>query len=201
MRSRRSHPPRQADRGGGGSLVRLPGRVACLAGLGASLPGGVKGHLGAGEAVAGHVERRLGTLHRAWAPASASSAAASLPRRSASCRIASWRARAGSATSRSSQVAGVNKPGTRGSSFTCKCQDGMVEATCAAGRCLRQPGRLPPNFHLQLLLELARVNLDERWIVIISPADPADDAKWGPGNSTRSCRVRDLDTHVALAEI
>ena len=59
-----AEPPREPVRGDTGPFVRLPGRVACLAGPGAFLPGGVKGGLGADEVVAGRVEGRLGALHR-----------------------------------------------------------------------------------------------------------------------------------------
>jgi hypothetical protein len=36
----------------------------------------------------------------------------------------------------------------------------------------------PADFHLQFLLELARVNLDDRWIVVISPEVTAEGAQW-----------------------
>ncbi len=60
-----------------------------------------------------------------------------------------------------------------------RCGDGQVEATCADGRSvlLTGPG-CPADFHLQLLWELSRVRLDDRWIVVISPEVTADGARW-----------------------
>jgi len=59
-----------------------------------------------------------------------------------------------------------------------RCHDGVVEATSAAGRQARLTGPgCPPDFHLQLLLELARVNLDDRWVVVAAEGT-AKGAKW-----------------------
>ncbi len=60
-----------------------------------------------------------------------------------------------------------------------RCHDGVVEATCRNGRCVPLTGSgCPADFHLQLLLELARVNLDDRWIVVISPEVSHEAAQW-----------------------
>jgi hypothetical protein len=60
-----------------------------------------------------------------------------------------------------------------------RCHDGVVEATGAGDQRVRLTGPgCPPDSHLLLLLELARVNLDDRWIVIISPEVTAEGAKW-----------------------
>jgi hypothetical protein len=60
-----------------------------------------------------------------------------------------------------------------------RCHDGVVEATFKNGRCVPLTGSgCPADFHLQLLLELARVNLDDRWIVIISPEDRPEGTHW-----------------------
>jgi hypothetical protein len=77
----RPHAPLEPGDSGSRKLVRLAGRVPRLPSPGAALPGGIEGPLGFGEGVA-------------WASASASSAAASLRRESASRRIASRRSRA-----------------------------------------------------------------------------------------------------------
>lgn len=60
-----------------------------------------------------------------------------------------------------------------------RCHDGMVEATGSDGRRvpLTESG-CPSDFHVQLLLELARVSLDDRRVVIISPEGTAERAKW-----------------------
>ena len=60
-----------------------------------------------------------------------------------------------------------------------RCGDGQVKATCADGRSvlLTGPG-CPADFHVQLLLELSRVRLDDRWIVVISPQVTAEGARW-----------------------
>jgi hypothetical protein len=60
-----------------------------------------------------------------------------------------------------------------------RCGDGQVEATCADGRSvlLTGPG-CPADFHVQLLLELSRVRLDDRSIVVICPLVTTDGARW-----------------------
>jgi hypothetical protein len=55
----------------------------------------------------------------------------------------------------------------------------VVAATSAGGRQVRLAGPgCPSDFHLRLLSELARVNLDDRWIVIVSPERTDEGAKW-----------------------
>ena len=94
-----------ADPRSRGPLVRLPSRIPVPPGCGALFAGRIEGTLGSVETVTSGIERPFGLLHRARASMTASSAAASLRRRSASCRIASRRPRAPSATQRSSQAA------------------------------------------------------------------------------------------------
>jgi hypothetical protein len=78
--------------------VRLPGRIPSGARLGTLLPRRVKGGFGRAEPVGRGVVGFLGMLAGGVASSSAASAAASLRRVSASCRIASRRSRAPSAT-------------------------------------------------------------------------------------------------------
>jgi hypothetical protein len=60
-----------------------------------------------------------------------------------------------------------------------QCREGSVEASRADGRCIRlTESGCPPDFHVQLLDEIAKVNTDDRWIVIISPLVTADSARW-----------------------
>jgi hypothetical protein len=60
-----------------------------------------------------------------------------------------------------------------------RCRDGVVEATGADGRSVPLTEcDCPPDFHLQLLFEFARVNLDDRWIVLITPEVTAEGPKW-----------------------
>jgi hypothetical protein len=75
-----------------------------------------------------------------------------------------------------------------------RCQDGVVEAAGADGRCvpLTESG-CPSDFHLQLLLELARVNLDDRWVVIISPEVTAESAQWTRTTTDDLVGAREMD--------
>lgn len=60
-----------------------------------------------------------------------------------------------------------------------QCREGSVEASRADGRCIHlTESGCPPDFHLQLLAEIAKVNMDDRWIVVISPSVTAHSARW-----------------------
>jgi hypothetical protein len=60
-----------------------------------------------------------------------------------------------------------------------QCREGSVEVTRADGRCIRlTESGCPPDFHVQLLAEIAKADIDDRWIVIISPSVTADGATW-----------------------
>jgi hypothetical protein len=74
-----------------------------------------------------------------------------------------------------------------------RCRDGVVEATGMDGRRvpLTESG-CPSDFHLQLLLELARVNLDDRWIVIVSPEATAQGVRWARTTADDLVRVREI---------
>jgi hypothetical protein len=78
-----------------------------------------------------------------------------------------------------------------------RCADGVVEATDADGRRvpLTESG-CPSDFHLQLLLELARVNLDDRWIVIVSSEATAQGVRWARTTADDLVRAREMgDRH------
>jgi hypothetical protein len=62
-----------------------------------------------------------------------------------------------------------------------RCRDSEAEAVLAGGACLRLVGPgCPPEYHHQLLAELARARriYDDRWIVILSPKLTADSCRW-----------------------
>jgi hypothetical protein len=60
-----------------------------------------------------------------------------------------------------------------------RCREGSVEAVRGDGHCIRlTESGCPPDFHVMLLAELANVNMDDRWIIIISASVTADGARW-----------------------
>ena len=77
-----------------------------------------------------------------------------------------------------------------------RCRDGEVEAILAGGASLRLAGPgCPPEFHLQLLAELARARriYDDRWIVIISAEMAADGPRWTCATTDEPPVSSDLD--------
>ena len=71
-----------------------------------------------------------------------------------------------------------------------RCADGSAEAICSDGRIIRlAESACPPDFHLQLLRELARARTDTRWLVIIGAEQGRDGVRW------IQCRVDDLVDH------
>jgi hypothetical protein len=82
-----------------------------------------------------------------------------------------------------------------------RCHDGLVEASGPGGRRvpLTESG-CPSDFHVQLLLELARVNLDDRWVVIISPEGTGDSAKWTRATAEELVGAHENGRRVSLKQ-